>query len=63
MDIGFSKFFGWLGLEWQFDIQVINAYNRENIFFYEYDFDSNPAEETVIPMLPVVPSIGISTRF
>ena len=63
MDFGFSKYFKWLRMDWQFDIQVINAYNRENIFFYEWDFDENPAKLTVIPMLPVIPSVGISTRF
>ena len=63
LDIGFSKFFKWLGLKWQFDAQVINLYNRENVFIYEWEFDSNPAKRTVITMLPIIPSIGISTNF
>ncbi len=63
MDFGFSKFFNWLRLEWQFDIQVINAYNRENVFFFDPDYDANPIELNVIPMLPIIPSVGISTRF
>jgi hypothetical protein len=50
-------------MDWRLDLQVINAYNRENVFFYEWDFDENPAERTVIPMLPIVPSVGISTEF
>jgi hypothetical protein len=63
LDFGFSKYFKWWDLDWRLDLQVINTYNRENVFFYEYDFDNNPAEQTVIPMLPIVPSVGISTDF
>ncbi len=63
LDVGFTKFFKWLGMKWQFDAQVVNAYNHENVFIYEWDFDRNPAEQTVIPMLPIIPSVGISTTF
>jgi hypothetical protein len=63
LDIGFSKFFKWLGLKWQFDAQVINLYNRENVFLYEWDFETNPAARTTITMLPIIPTIGISTNF
>ena len=63
LDLSMTKYFKWLGLDWQFDIQTVNAYNRENIFFYEWDFDLNPAEQTVIPMLPLIPTLGISTNF
>ena len=63
LDISFSKYFKWLGTKWRFDAQVINVYNHENVFFYDWDFDENPAERTVIPMLPLIPTIGISRRF
>jgi len=63
LDIGLSKFFRWLGLQWQFDAQVINVYNRENVYLYQWEFDSSPAKRTVIPMLPLIPTIGISTNF
>jgi hypothetical protein len=63
LDLSMTKYFKWLGMEWQFDIQTVNVYNRENVFLYEWDFDENPAEQTVIPMLPLIPTIGISTNF
>jgi hypothetical protein len=63
LDIGFSKYFQWWKMDWRLDLQLINTYNRENVFFYEYDFDKNPADQTVIPMLPIIPSVGISTNF
>ncbi|MEJ2048246.1 MAG: TonB-dependent receptor [Calditrichota bacterium] len=63
LDLSMTKYFKWLGLDWQLDFQTVNAYNRENVFFYEWDFDQNPAEQTVIPMLPLIPTLGISTNF
>jgi hypothetical protein len=50
-------------MAWQFDAQIINMYNRENVFIYEWDFDENPAARTNIPMLPIIPTVGISTSF
>lgn len=63
LDLSMTKYFKWLGMNWQFDIQTVNAYDRENVFLYEWDFDENPAERTVIPMLPLIPTVGISTTF
>ncbi len=62
-DLSLSKYFKWLGWNWQFDVQVINVYNHDNLFIYEWDFDENPAERKDITMLPIIPSIGISTTF
>lgn len=63
LDISFAKQFGMLGTRWQFEAQIINLYNRENVFAYEWDFDENPAKQTTIPMLPLIPTIGFSTNF
>jgi len=63
LDISLSKNFGWFNLDWQFDLQVVNVYNRKNVFLYEWDFEENPAERTVIPMLPLIPTLGVSVRF
>ncbi|GAB4338709.1 MAG: TonB-dependent receptor [Calditrichia bacterium] len=63
LDISLTRDFNWLGLPMQFDLQVVNLYKRENVFLYEWDFDENPAKRTTVPMLPLLPTIGISTRF
>jgi hypothetical protein len=63
LDVSFTKKFKWLGLKWQFESQIINLYNRENVFLYEWDFNENPAKRTVIPMLPLIPTFGFSADF
>ena len=62
LDVSFTKNFKWLGAGWQFDLQLVNAYNHKNVFLYEWDFDENPAERTEITMLPLIPTIGISAN-
>lgn len=62
-DLGFTKSFRLFGLPSEFDIQVVNAMNRSNVFFYEWDFNENPAERTDVTMLPIVPTIGLRVNF
>lgn len=64
LDIGFNRkgtFFGIGEAEWQF--QVVNAYSRRNIWFYNYDLDENPAEREAIPLLPILPTISYTLDF
>lgn len=62
-DLGFTKSFRMFGLPSEFDIQVVNAMNRENVFFYEWNFNENPAERTDVTMLPLVPTLGLKVNF
>lgn len=64
LDLGVSRtgtFFGIAEGEWQF--QVINAYSRKNIWFYQYDFDENPVERDAVYLLPVLPAISYTVQF
>jgi hypothetical protein len=64
LDLSFSRsgnFFNIGEAEWQF--QVINAYSRRNIWFYNYDFDENPVERQDVTLLPVIPSISYTVNF
>src|SRR5699024_8151535 len=64
LDLSFSRFGTFFGLgeaEWQF--QVINAYSRRNIWFYNYDFNQNPVERDDIQLLPVIPSVSYTVNF
>ena len=64
LDLGISRFGSFFGLaeaEWQF--QVINAYSRRNIWFYQYDFDENPVRRNDIGLLPVIPAISYTVTF
>jgi hypothetical protein len=64
LDLGISRFGSFFGLadaEWQ--LQVINAYSRRNIWFYQYDFDENPVRRNDIGLLPVIPAISYTVTF
>jgi hypothetical protein len=64
LDIAFSRrgtFFNIGDAEWQF--QLINAYSRRNIWFYNYDFEENPVERQDVQLLPIIPSISYTVNF
>lgn len=64
LDLSLSRegtFFGIGEAEWQF--QLINAYSRRNVWFYNYDFDKNPVERDEINLLPILPSISYTINF
>ena len=66
LDIGASllgRFFGFADYELQ--LQVLNAYNRRNIWFYFFDFeDDDTVERTEVPMIPVpIPNISFTLSF
>lgn len=66
-DIGFTykKGNGFFGLgnnvEWKF--QIINIYNRRNIWFNQLDLTDNPAVLTEVQQLPILPNISYSVKF
>ncbi|MBX2819201.1 MAG: TonB-dependent receptor [Rhodothermaceae bacterium] len=64
LDVGFTRYgrffkFG----ESELQIQVVNAYNRRNIWFYEYDLDVNPVAIDPVRMLPLLPNISYTVSF
>lgn len=64
LDISFSRqgtFFGIGEAEWQF--QLVNAYSRRNIWFYDYDLDENPVEREAVQLLPILPTISYTLDF
>ena len=64
LDFSFSRkgtFFDIADAEWQF--QIINAYSRRNIWFYNYDFDANPVEREDVNLLPIIPSVSYTVEF
>ncbi|NUO80527.1 TonB-dependent receptor [candidate division KSB1 bacterium] len=50
---------------WQMDLflNLVNVYNRQNVFYYMWDFDEDPAKRDTIPLFPFLPSIGVSAKF
>ena len=64
LDVSFARtgtFFG-LGKS-ELQIQVINAYNRKNVWFTQFDFDENPVEQTDVTLLPILPAISYTVSF
>jgi len=64
LDLALSRlgtFFGLADSEWQF--QIINAYSRRNVWFYQYDFDENPVERNEISLLPIIPAVSYTVTF
>ena len=43
--------------------QIVNAYNRGNIFVYLFDYEDAPATRTGISQLPFLPSFGVEFEF
>jgi hypothetical protein len=43
--------------------QVVNAYNRRNVFIYTFDYTSNPPERQATSQFPFLPSIGVTVEF
>ena len=66
LDLGISRrgtIFGWGSYELQ--LQVINAYNRRNIWFYFFNFeDDGTVEKNEVPQIPVpLPNIAFTLNF
>ncbi len=43
--------------------QVVNAYNRRNVFIYTFDYTANPPERQATSQFPFLPSIGLTVEF
>jgi hypothetical protein len=44
-------------------VQLVNAYNRKNVFVYLFDYDDSPAIRTGFSQLPLLPSFGVEFQF
>ncbi|RMF64931.1 MAG: TonB-dependent receptor [Calditrichaeota bacterium] len=45
-------------------IQVLNVYFRRNVLFYDWDLaDFNSVKRKSFPMMPIVPTLGVSLEF
>ena len=64
LDLGLTRLGRFFNIgESEFQIQVVNAYNRRNVWFYEYDLDANPVVLDPVRMLPLLPNISYTVSF
>jgi hypothetical protein len=56
------EFHKWGGI-WRPYVQVVNAYNRQNVFVYRHDYRAVPPTRSGLTQLPVLPTLGVEFEF
>jgi len=59
LDIGFRWEVEKWGAIWRPYFQLVNAYNRANVWVYSFDYDHAPPTRTGFSQLPILPTIGV----
>jgi hypothetical protein len=59
LDVGFHWEFAWLGGSWQPYVNIVNVYNRKNVFAYIFDYDDVPPPRSGWSQLPILPTVGV----
>jgi len=44
-------------------LQLVNVYDRRNVFTYQWSYLANPPTKTAISQFPILPSIGLTVEF
>lgn len=63
LDVGFRWTFHKWGARWEPYLQAVNLYNRQNVFFYFFDYGVAPPTRTGVSQLPILPTFGVEVRF
>lgn len=59
LDIGISRNFYVKNSILSFNFQILNVYNNDNPFYYDYDVSYNPARPEKSRGLPIIPTIAL----
>ena len=63
LDLMLSRRFTRGRTTWTPYLQVVNAYNRRNVFIYTFDYTANPPEREATSQFPFLPSLGLTVEF
>lgn len=63
LDVGLSYVTEWKGMIIEPNLQIINLYDRDNVFIRAYDTTKNPVEFEDVTMLPLLPTLGVRVSF
>jgi hypothetical protein len=44
-------------------VQLVNVFNRKNVFFYTFDYNRTPPTRSSLSQLPLLPTIGLEFEF
>ncbi len=59
LDVGFRWEFEKWGATWRPFFQVVNLYNRRNVFLYTFDYGTRPPTRSGYSQLPFFPTFGV----
>ena len=60
LDLSLQRSGSVFGLETLLQIQIINLYNRRNVWFQSFDFNENPVQQTDVTLLPIIPALSFT---
>lgn len=64
LDVRFTAATNFWNLDWNFYLDVINAYNRSNVIGYDYYVNNNlTLGRDASTMFPIIPTLGFSVKF
>lgn len=63
LDLGVTRHYFFKAWQMEVSLNLVNVYNRRNVFYYVWDFDKNPAERETVPLFPFLPSVGVRAKF
>ena len=63
VDVGVTRTGSFFGAVSEVQFQLVNVYNRRNLWFVTYDFDENPVQTGEVRQLPILPNVSISLDF
>jgi hypothetical protein len=63
LDVGLRWTWHRWGAVWNPYLQVVNLYNRRNVFLYFFDYGVTPPTRTGVSQLPLLPSFGMEVHF
>ena len=63
VDVGFTRVGSFFGLDSELQLQLVNVYNRRNVWFVTFDFDDNPVTQSEIRQLPILPNVSLTVDF
>ncbi|HUF29827.1 MAG TPA: TonB-dependent receptor [Gemmatimonadaceae bacterium] len=44
-------------------LQLVNAYNRRNVWIYSFDYEDNPPTSEAISQFPILPTLGVTVEW